>query len=88
MSIGASLRDRAGGLKPRAALWRLGLSALIPCAVALGGCSRSVFVWTFGDIFALAIFGFILAVFLLLLAACAVQSLVRAVRRKLSGGNQ
>ena len=36
--LGASLRDRAGGLKPQAAV-RLGLSALIPCALA--ACSNS-----------------------------------------------
>jgi hypothetical protein len=34
--LGKSLRDRAGGLAPRAA-WRLGLSALIPFAVMACG---------------------------------------------------
>jgi hypothetical protein len=38
--MGASLRDRAGGLAPRAVLRSLGLLAiLIPCA-ALAGCSK------------------------------------------------
>jgi hypothetical protein len=38
LRLGKSLRDRAGGLKPRAAV-RLGLSALIPFAVM--GCTDS-----------------------------------------------
>ena len=38
MIMGKSLRDRAGGLKPRAAV-RLGLSALIPFAAL--GCAQN-----------------------------------------------
>ena len=77
-NMGASLRDRAGGLTPRALLRGLGLTALIPCATA---CSRSVFVWTVGDVFGLTILGLVFAGYLIVFGIYGLKKLWAHIKR-------